>query len=58
LDNKKPAHWKFTDTPCCRCDADSSIDQFEPRGAIIEADRIDASNWLRYRQENHEQYPG
>lgn len=54
---EKPEHWRFKETPCCRCDQESTIDQFEPRGPHIEEDGIDASRWLEARRKNHEEFP-
>jgi hypothetical protein len=57
LHAEKPAHWRFTDTPCCRADPSSLIDHFEPRGPHIESDGIDASAWMSAREDNHKEHP-
>lgn len=55
---EKPSHWKFTDIACCRCDPDSKIDHFEPRGLHIETDGIDATKWLDQREKNRQAFLG
>jgi len=48
---KKLPGWQYADLPCCRSDAASPIDHFEPRDPQIEVDGVDASQWLKYRAE-------
>lgn len=43
----KSPSWKNADTPCCRSDASSQVDHFEPRMPEIEEDGIDVTNWLQ-----------
>ena len=42
---KRPRLGKFANTPCCRADPSSAIDQFEPREPIVMADAMDISKW-------------
>ena len=52
LNETKPLHWVGMDKPCCRSDANSNIDHYEPREPHLEADGFD-----RYRfcgPQNHQ----
>jgi hypothetical protein len=51
LGSKKPKGYKYSNEPCCRSDPSSFFDQFEPREPFIEADQIDASKWLVFRDQ-------
>lgn len=53
LKGKKPQGYKYPNTQCCRSVPSSDFDQFEPREPFIEADKIDPSRWLRYRDEKN-----
>lgn len=52
----KPSHWEFKESPCCRCNSNSDMDQYEPRGRHIEMDGADASLWLDFRKRNHDKF--
>lgn len=54
LKAKKHPDWKYADIPCCRSDPSSPLDHFEPREPQIEADNMDASGWLSYRDEKNQ----
>lgn len=47
LNATKPLHWKDTDKACCRCDADSESDHYEPREPHLEQDGFDRYRFCR-----------
>ncbi|SRR5579871_1544419 len=51
---RKSPNWKHADTPCCRCDASSRVDHFEPRMPEIEEDGVDVTHWLHKEEESDE----
>jgi hypothetical protein len=53
LVGKKPG-WKYAGIPCCRSDASSVVDQFEPNEWSAEADGMDLTKWEEKRLENQE----
>src|SRR5262249_17757117 len=53
LHSPKPTGYQPSDVPCCRSDATSLFDHFEPREPFLEADEIDGSKWLMYRYEKN-----
>ena len=47
LARPKPSHWKNIEVPCCRMEAASGADHYEPREPHLEADRFERYRFLR-----------
>ena len=43
---RKHPDYKNADIPCCRCDASTEVDHFEPRMPEAIQDGIDVARWL------------
>ena len=47
LARPKPSHWKDIEVPCCRMQAGSGSDHYEPREPHLEADGFERYRFLR-----------